>query len=452
MQDVEMIEFDLLDQEELEAIKHSAQNLLNRIFTSKAADGTWNIRESIWPVIEIKKVGVQAGLVLLPLSRIGGSEGYGGGRVMIGYFVDCSKNERILPSRPMVVKITQPQLKANKLHDILESEQSAAMSIRPFVLNKDSFAIPLHFDGADNPDGYSVLWAPFSSSRWIWDHRRKSRLSLEIYDLWQLLKKEEDMDIQRVNFSTSGHDACKIISDVFKLLMPFHKGGKSDPVPPFKRYITQEYRNDLKRIEGPWVKKWKHIWGTEVEKYTNDLNVTWVNPFWVLEKIRLLPEVPLYCGAIHGDLHPKNIVLSENKLPFIIDFEFASDQSHITKDFVLMECNFRFVALSPNIPYETLATMSQWIGFDDTNIPDYDNEYCHQRIKLISTLREIARDTFPKETNWDIEYILPLFLTALSLLRFMSNFDNQTAARVCILSMANYLEAHILPGLESDPT
>jgi len=54
----------------------------------------------------------------------------------------------------------------------------------------------------------------------------------------------------------------------------------------------------------------------------------------------------MFLGAIQGDLHPGNIVYTRGGRPAIIDFGWASDKAHVAKDFVLLECNLRFLFLN----------------------------------------------------------------------------------------------------------
>jgi thiamine kinase-like enzyme len=67
---------------------------------------------------------------------------------------------------------------------------------------------------------------------------------------------------------------------------------------------------------------------SESEPDVEEFGTTYKNPLWVLSKLKSF-SCDIYCGAIHGDLHPKNIMLSESGVPRIIDFGWTSYDSHI---------------------------------------------------------------------------------------------------------------------------
>lgn len=139
-----------------------------------------------------------------------------------------------------------------------------------------------------------------------------------------------------------------------------------------------------------------------------------------------------------GDLHPRNILFSSQKAPHVIDFGWAEDGAHIAKDFALLECNVRFMVMRPEITPSELHDLGRWIGFDG-DAPLFANAYCQSRVNLVKCIRGRARNVFPEDTDWDVEYIIPLFLIALGLLKHLRDTDNQAAATSFVLSLANYL-------------
>lgn len=215
-----------------------------------------------------------------------------------------------------------------------------------------------------------------------------------------------------------------------------------------RRKLVEEYKWYLRGIDQDWAERWKNVWAEEKTEEIEDFDRKWVNPFWVLEKLKPL-EIPLYCGSVHGDLHPRNVLLSVDRFPRLIDFGWAADSVHIAKDFVLLECNLRFGVLRPDISFEIIKMMAQWISFDAECL-DLGDEYCDKQVTLIKTLRKIAKEHFPSRTDWDNEYILPLFLVALGLLKYLSAFDNQMAARLTVLSLAEYVDQKVLPKLQAN--
>jgi hypothetical protein len=112
---------------------------------------------------------------------------------------------------------------------------------------------------------------------------------------------------------------------------------------------------------------------------------------------------------------------------------------HIAKDFVLMECNLRFLTIPASTEYSSIKTFSKWIGFNKRapikRIPEPLKKYA----EMIVALRDLAVNVFPKETDWDYEYIVPLFIVAMGLLKYSEDCKCQLSARLHILNMADYV-------------
>lgn len=150
----------------------------------------------------------------------------------------------------------------------------------------------------------------------------------------------------------------------------------------------------------------------------------------------------LTVGAVHGDLHPGNIVLSPDNRPRVIDFGWASDRSHIAKDYVLLECNLRFLMLRPQLSENDLSNFTGWLAWDAA--PPSLSEYSARRVTVITRLRALAKQAFPTDTDWDWEYIVPLFIVGFGLLRFAPLLGNQLAAIRTVVNLADHVAA-LLP-------
>lgn len=422
------IEVDILDEDRMEALKSSASDLLRKLIPDRKSGEIWSFRDVVWPAWEPSTV---PSLVLVPLDRLGAAQGFSGTHVMIGYFIDTREDGTSFPSKPMVVK--------NYLHDStstyhkLEDENARGDSVKDFVAyHKDSFAIPIHFNKSGD---LSFLWSPFASSKWVFETVSKSsRLSLSTSDFLGLLR--ERTEIVRLK---------EIISIVFQLLMPLHVlNGRASAQ---KVDILKHYKWYLRDIDptSDWGSDWaKRTWGPKTQRKVKDLDREWTNPFWVLEKLRSLKPQLLYCGATHGDLHPRNIVFTDFGIPHIIDFGWSGVDSHIAKDFALLECNLRFVTLQTSLGSEDLLKLANWISFGETP-PTLKSRYGNETIELITHLRKTAEDHFRDPNDWDLEYILPMFLISFGLLKHIQQYDNQIATRYTVLSLADYVARHILP-------
>jgi hypothetical protein len=346
----------------------------------------------------------------------------------------------------MIVKISSKG-SSNKLLD----EKKRADSVRLYLAYyPGQFALPLHCEVIND---IGVLWSPFSSSTPLlkrYDASTSSRLTLTIEDLWIHLRKssppkssitaitaEDALLAPAKDIPESLNrdiDLVATIDKVFESLKPLHmRGGKVQSRP---RSLLKEYEKYLRGVN-TWGEAWHSIWGPATKKTIEAQGVKRMNPFWVLEKIRKLRPSPIRCGAVHGDLHPKNILFSDRLSPHLIDFGWAEDDAHVAKDFVLLECNVRFMVLRPEIPGNDLRKLCNWVDF--TAAPTVTDPYCQLRVRLIEMIRNKAKEVLYPSTNWETEYVIPLFLVAFGLLKHLRDTDNQASAISTVLSLSDWL-------------
>jgi hypothetical protein len=414
----------------LSAIKQSACCLMAEMVRMRDQEGhrlAWQVQEIVWPALglpDFKQASVQnVRLTLLPLDRIGQVEGFSGSQVLVGYF-SATHSGAVFHSHPLVIKTLK-----NGASDKLREECENALSIKPFAYDKkDDFAIPIFFD--DKQVGYKLLWAICSVTnpiKTVEPPLEAATRGIRVVDLRVPLKSENNEQIENV------------VHGVFELLTNFHRRfemASRNEVSVDDQY--NRYLRDMWEKKGDnWGERWTSVWGTRDKKLVPGAGDGAINPLWLVDQLKTM-QYPMQLGATHGDLHPGNIILKEGRLPTIIDFGWARDKSHITKDFVLLECNFRFITLRTELQAEEVQTFANWICCDSTP-PERLGEYLQGRAKLIQLLRSKAKNVFPKETDWDKEYIIPLFIVALGLLRFVSQYSNQHAALCFVRSSATYL-------------
>lgn len=433
---------ELLEKEELAAVRTSAHTVFQKIKSSKQGDGVLNFGESIWPAV-VGRDGIIPELILVPLSRLGAVQGFSGNRVLIGYF--SSTSHSLVPSRPMVIKLS-PKQDAKKLED----ERDRASKVRlHLAYYPGEFALPIHYEAVSD---YGVLWSPFSSSTPLlrsYTGNTGSRLALGIEDLWYHLRKQTTSNFSPTLSETEAADPAKApakdidvrfdrnidlnqaLETAFELLKPLHFGNGT--AKHSNRNVLSEYKRYLRGAEDSWGTVWNQIWAHNSQKTIDFDGSTRLNPFWVLNEIAKKGAVPLYCGGVHGDLHPKNILFSDHKTPHIIDFGWADPDAHIAKDFVLMECNLRFMVLRPEISKTHIEQMANWIAISDT-APKSSSPYCQSRIDLINLIRKIAVARISDAKDWTWEYVVPLFLTSLGLLKHLRDTDNQQSALITVIA------------------
>ena len=110
-----------------------------------------------------------------------------------------------------------------------------------------------------------------------------------------------------------------------------------------------------------------------------------------------------------------------------------------------MECNLRFLALRPQVKDEELERFAGWVAWNEP-LPEGLGDYFRCRGELVRKLRRKAAEVFPDNTDWDREYLVPLFLVAFGLLRFAPQLGNQRAAVRLVLGLAQYVAQALAPN------
>jgi hypothetical protein len=451
------VEFHLLDDIEFRAILNSTNIFLKKVWGEEGGKRIELSLKTIWPGLGSATPKIH--LVLLPLDRVGSEAGFSGTRVLITYFKDVKKRKKvdIHPSRPMVVKIRQVDKTSG--HCKLKDEHDRALQIKKYAEhNMGTFAWPLRFDIASESIKCSILWSSFFSISQPINLTEPSRLSLTQLGLYGVLAKEmgsgiiKNTDEYGTAIDPMTIDVVSVFRQVFGCLKHLHWHLKTGPIVTNKdRYLVRHYTKSESeylrgfRSKGGWGDAWRNIWGTEREKKNRENNSLY-NPVFVLKQLEKL-KTKMCVGAIHGDLHPRNIVFAKNRSPKIIDFGWANRRSHIAIDFVLLECNLRFMVLRPDISLHSLESLTKWIPFYNEFVPTGD-DYIDKRANLIKTLHDIASCHFKQNVNWDIEYLVPFFIMAIGLLKpkAFSSCHNRLAAKITIEHLADYLGRKIDAG------
>ncbi len=304
------VNFEATEADRLDAIRLSAEQLMAKIRGGQGAEAVWGFQEAVWPALGLPEYrdshDKAVRLTLIPLSRIGQMEGKSGSLVLIGHF--SFEEPGTLCSHPLVVK-TMDRSKSDKLVD----EYKNALSIKPFAYDsKDNFAIPILFD--EDQTGYRILWSICSATGSVPLVSPAAGTAAPAFEVEDLRKPLKDGDNDR---------AGSTFEAAFNLLGNFHRRfgtASADEVE-----VGKEYEWYLRGLGTVWGDAWAEVWGKTGEKFALTSGGQTVNPLWVVEQLR--PKLfRLYRGAIHGDLHPGNIILKTRGAPTIIDFGWAQER------------------------------------------------------------------------------------------------------------------------------
>jgi hypothetical protein len=357
--------------------------------------------------------------VLVPLERLGAAQGFSGASVLIGYFMDDSRT--YLPSKPLVIKLDRFEKLENELAN------SRSWPRHPFEDNS-RFAHPFWLQAMRPKAGSAaVLVAPFASEGAL--NLEQAGWRLRLNDLWQLLTANTEPSATRIN---------RHLSDLYELMYQVHRDGH---VKCGTREVTyrEEYGKYLRGLDDPVAPIPRALFGNE--SLTRLFGEEWPNPGAVVRRVLDLPEFSACCGPVHGDLHPKNVVVDRNLRVNVIDYGWASRSGHIIKDYVLMEANLRAVTLSSHADFGLVRALADCIT---PSIPEIlaTGPVGFREATIRSCLwKQVLQNRLV--SDWEREYVIPLFLVTYGLLKHMDDARNQISLLLTVLSLARHVDLRL---------
>lgn len=434
LKDSDEIEVDFIDSAERNAILSSAQTILDMIEHDMTAGSECpqTYRDLLWPAVNKNNISeVSPQLRLVPLERLGVAQGKGGSKVMVGYFADGTRpTESKLWSTPMLIKVAEGPAK-------LTEEKRNADVVKQYAGNH--FVIPFHI--GDPALTHQTLWSRFMPNTTLWHDQKNYWLGVD--DLRRVLQGKCTLE---------GVNAEKVINGAIALLRPLHSKnvrvaleGNINVVEHYQWYLRGILTEKLDWADSKhWSNAWKKVWGDHTQESTELFGRTWTNPFWVLEQLKVCPKQKLQLGVVHGDFHPRNVVLTGYGEPHIIDFGWSGDNRHIAQDFALLECNLRFFVQTPSIPFNDLLLIARWIDVGDDPPAALSSPAAAETVKLIGIVRNLAPKHFDSGTNWGMQYAVAVFLIGLGLFKHLHECENQVAGHLTVLSLADYIQKEII--------
>lgn len=408
----------------------AVKGALERFYGSNKLSGIWPGTGSTGspgrpPLEEVE-------IVVLPLDRIGAPAGASGASVYIAYYRhNNSTPTKLAPSQPLVVKIG-PSNKLGKEKD--GADNWAELTDQA----KSKFAFPLHLDVEDAK--HAILLAPFQSL--ATPEEGGNRNEVEVRDLWRLLDDKNEL-LAAANFNEK--KISDLVSEALDAMEPAHRGNLAKRVSREVDYATQYewyLRNTTRGGDGSAKYIPTALFGDD--PVTKAFGLSWPNPTAIVRRIidqRM--TFTGYLGAVHGDLHPKNIVLDKSGRVQIIDFGWATVDHHIIRDYVLLDLNLRGTTLPSQVSEQGILQLARFLreADDVSSLPPA----VRGRAKIIhNVIWEKARAN-AIVNDWEREYLIPLFLVGYGLLVHLDSARNQPSLVATVLQLAKELEAIVPP-------
>jgi len=437
------LESDLLLPKQREAVCAAADQIYDLMRSGSPSASGQPLIDVVWPALSQLDEPVDPHLVLEPMHRLGGDPGKTGNTVLAGrFFANASTAQDMLPSRAIIIKVS-PETgaeRAKKKRERLLDEYRTAINLKAQFSDRSRFAYPLHLYEPESADP-AVLWTPLESTGRLYPivNLEQRRAFVKILPIVNFLSAASP---SHKDHTKRKEQLKRIISAADGLVEAhFAKGANYHESVNLITHYEWELRGFHRSDD--WAKPWLKLWGTTPQ--VSDFGDDWPNPVLVFKELQQLGKLSLRMGFVHGDLHPRNIVFANDDTVRVIDFGWARPSKpddplqHIVKDFVLLEANLRFMTLPPFLPFDSVKDFADWIGMDDTP-PCVDDQECKLRFDLVKQLRKVAQEHVGKCNDWDVEYVVPLFLVSLGLLKHSCSADCPWAARYTVLMLARYLK------------
>ena len=380
-------------------------------------------RRDHWP----ESVRIDLGdvnLMVLPLERVGAPAGESGASVFVAYYYVRDRATRIKPSRPFAVKMHGKKDMERELRDAKELP-----TLDPGI--EERFAKPIYCYPVEDDDDLAVLVAPFGSV-----YRQGEPQEVRLKDLWKALNDVDkstgsERDDTWRNIGRYVRRALELVGDLHQ----GEGGGRQT-----RRYVDalDWY---LRRTRKPACSKKsrahipQRIFGDAptVEAFGR----SWVNPTRVVDRL-LHRKFDTVIGAVHGDLHPKNVVLDKSDEPHIIDFGWARTGAAVVVDYVLMDINLRSITLPSHVQERELLKIARFLTRDrkPTALPPF----LQGRVNLIQEAIWDRVEQHGIVRDWLAEYVIPFFIAAYGLLVYLDKARNQRALVATVLAAAEYIE------------
>jgi hypothetical protein len=352
---------------------------------------------SIWAdedIYSVKRIN------LVELDRIGGQPGHGSSQVFVASMVGLLKTGAKLHTLPLLLKV-------------VENHPNEALKLSEELERYDRIKSHLPSKGHAKPIAIFPSLSSSSTTKVLWSEFINETSSSG-------LPNAAPQELRHILNDHAWSAACSILNTAYEILQAAHKG-KMNTICYFTHYAP------YLRLEKGW-RSWLQI-ATGSNDQIEVFGRTVRNPLFLINKLEEEPKVTegvAHLSCVHGDLHPRNILVQDGQKACLIDFEWADDKYHTIVDFVLMETILKFVYIPWFVSRADIVKFENQLAQDFFGVADFSDSILIACFKTISLLRHRAYNYLDLSDNdwFTMQYLLPLFFITMGLFEFASSVNS----------------------------
>ena len=337
---------------------------------------------------------------LVTLNHLGGQPGYSGSRLFAAALRGTKTRGGSIESQPLLLKLVEnnpatAEKRRNELtrYDAIRHQLPSRAHARPF------YTTPKQGKSAAT----RLVWSEFIDETTIAG-----------------LPKGPPTELRHVLEQNRWNDATVSLRAAYQILDQAHRGSYAS-VCYFDHYAA------YLRMNKGWINHLRSSLGNL--ESIKALGTTVPNPLGLIDAIQKRPSLTTssaHLSAVHGDLHPKNILVGKIFKACLIDFGWSQASFHTIVDFVFMEASLKFFRLPWHVPRLDLIRFERSLSSEYLpDIPMHDLSL-RNAFQLIRTIREAAMIYIKSsEKNWyERQYLLPLFFVTAGLFSYPTTISN----------------------------
>jgi hypothetical protein len=338
---------------------------------------------------------------LISLNRLGGEAGYSGSQFFVAAIYGKGSGGRQLVSQPLLLKLVEGNIEtAEKLRVELERYNSirhtlpARAHARPIGTHPAaSIETPTRLLWSDFVDEQTVSGLPFAAPTEL-------RHILERFH-WQAAEDN--------------------LRAAYRILTPAHDSGATETICYYKHY------SPYLRLRKGWLPQLRRT--VDHRDTLMAFGIAIRNPLSLLAQMKAHPKLttgPAHLSAVHGDLHPKNILVGDIFKACLIDFGWANDNFHTIIDFVFMEASIKFFRLPWHARRSELVAFERALVDTSGETVELHDQDLKGALALIRMVRSLAAKYFDEsQENWFVrQYLIPLFFVTTGLFPYAASVVN----------------------------